>query len=145
MAPDAAGGPSQAHLAGRGADQAHHEELAVLESLDNGKPITASRSYDVPTAWDHFYYMAGWATKIEGASVMNMSPVYLPGSRYHAFARREPIGVCGQITPWNFPLQMAAWKIAPALAAGTAASTRSPSPAPPRWASCLPGPRVTPT
>jgi phenylacetaldehyde dehydrogenase len=63
-------------------------------------------------------YMAGWATKIEGASVMNMSPVYLPGSRYHAFTRREPIGVCGQITPWNFPLQMAAWKIAPALAAG---------------------------
>ena len=94
------------------------ESLAVLESLDNGKTVAAARGYDVPTAREHFYYMSGWAARIEGRTVPVIS-ASLP-ARYHAYTRREPVGVCGQITPWNFPLQMAAWKLAPALAAGCA-------------------------
>jgi phenylacetaldehyde dehydrogenase len=97
--------------------EANAEELAILESLDHGKPITAARGYDIPSSRDQFLYMSGWATKIRGAT-FEVHPPYLPGTEYHAFTRKEPIGVCGQITPWNFPLQMAAWKIAPALAAG---------------------------
>ena len=94
------------------------EPLAVLESLDNGKTVVAAKAYDVPTAREQFYYMSGWAARIEGRTV----PVVAASSpaRYHAYTRREPMGVCGQITPWNFPLQMAAWKLAPALAAGCA-------------------------
>lgn len=78
-------------------------ELAIIESLDGGKPIRESRDFDVPTAANHFFYYAGWADKLE-----------------YAFPNRttEPLGVAGQITPWNFPLLMAAWKIAPALATG---------------------------
>ena len=94
------------------------ETLAVLESLDNGKTVAAAGGYDVPTAREHFYYMSGWAARIEGRTVPVIS-ASLP-ARYHAYTRREPVGVCGQITPWNFPLQMAAWKLAPALAAGCA-------------------------
>ncbi len=94
------------------------EPLAVLESLDNGKTVVAAKAYDVPTAREQFYYMSGWATRIEGRTVPVVA-ASLP-ARYHAYTRREPIGVCGQITPWNFPLQMAAWKLAPALAAGCA-------------------------
>ncbi len=93
------------------------EELAQLESLDNGKPITVARAADVPLAADLFHYMAGWATKIEGNTI-SLSVPYTPGAEYHAYTRREPIGVVAQIIPWNFPLLMAAWKLGPALASG---------------------------
>jgi phenylacetaldehyde dehydrogenase len=96
---------------------AHLDELAELEALDNGKPITVARAADVPLAADMFQYMAGWATKIEGKTIP-LSVLYTPGARYHAYTRPEPIGVVGQIIPWNFPLLMAAWKLAPALAVG---------------------------
>ncbi len=95
----------------------HLEEFAELESLDNGKPLTIARAADVPLAADLFRYMAGWATKIEGNTIP-LSVPYTPGARYHAYTLREPIGVVGQIIPWNFPLLMAAWKLGPALAAG---------------------------
>ena len=89
------------------------EEFAELEMLDNGKPLKIARAADVPLAVDMFRYMAGWATKIEG----NTIPISMPG-KYLAYTLREPVGVIGQIIPWNFPLLMAAWKLAPALAAG---------------------------
>jgi len=78
-------------------------ELAIIESLDGGKPIRESRDFDVPTAANHFFYYAGWADKLE-----------------YAFPNKkaEPLGVAGQVIPWNFPLLMAAWKIAPAIATG---------------------------
>lgn len=78
-------------------------ELAIIETLDGGKPIRESRDFDVPTAANHFFYYAGWADKLEYAFPNRLS---------------EPLGVAGQIVPWNFPLLMAAWKIAPALATG---------------------------
>ena len=83
--------------------QERARELAIIETLDGGKPIRESRDFDVPTAANHFFYYAGWADKLE-----------------YAFPNRkaEPLGVAGQIIPWNFPLLMAAWKIAPALATG---------------------------
>jgi acyl-CoA reductase-like NAD-dependent aldehyde dehydrogenase len=90
----------------------HADELAELETLDNGKPIRASRHSDLPTAIKHFRYYAGWATKIEGATI----PVSVPNQ--FVYTLREPVGVVGLIIPWNFPLVMAAWKLAPALAAG---------------------------
>jgi phenylacetaldehyde dehydrogenase len=93
------------------------DELAELESLDNGKPIGVARAADVPLAADIFQYMAGWCTKIEGKSIP-LSVLYTPGVNYHSYTRPEPIGVVGQIIPWNFPLLMAAWKLAPALATG---------------------------
>jgi aldehyde dehydrogenase (NAD+) len=80
-------------------------EFAVLESIDNGKPIRESRDVDVPLASAHFFYHAGWADKLEYAGLR-------PGSM------PRPVGVAGQVIPWNFPLLMAAWKLAPALAAG---------------------------
>ncbi len=95
----------------------HLEEFAQLESLDNGKPVSIARVADVPLAADMFRYMAGWATKIEGNTIP-LSVPYTPGASYHAYTLREPIGVVAQIIPWNFPLLMAAWKLAPALAAG---------------------------
>src|ERR1700681_1667008 len=93
------------------------DELAELESLDNGKPIGVARAADVPLAADIFQYMAGWCTKIEGKTIP-LSVLYTPGVNYHSYTRPEPIGVVGQIIPWNFPLLMAAWKLAPALATG---------------------------
>ncbi|MGH9501036.1 MAG: aldehyde dehydrogenase family protein [Terriglobales bacterium] len=93
------------------------EEFAELESLDNGKPLTIARVADVPLAADLFRYMAGWATKIEGNTIPISVP-YTPGARYLAYTLREPVGVVGQIIPWNFPLLMAAWKLGPALATG---------------------------
>ena len=78
-------------------------EFAVLETMDGGKPIKESRDVDVPLAAAHFFYYAGWADKLDYA---------LPGRK------ARPIGVCGQVIPWNFPLLMAAWKLAPALACG---------------------------
>jgi phenylacetaldehyde dehydrogenase len=87
------------------------EEFATLESLDNGKPLAVARVADVPLTVDMFRYMAGWATKITGTTI----PISFPGE-YLSFTLREPVGVVGQIIPWNFPLLMAAWKVAPALA-----------------------------
>ncbi|HXQ59628.1 MAG TPA: aldehyde dehydrogenase family protein [Acidimicrobiales bacterium] len=95
----------------------HVDELAQLETLDNGKPLTVATGADVPLAADLFHYMAGWATKIEGNSI-NISVPYAPGANFHAYTLREPVGVVGQIIPWNFPLLMAAWKLGPALATG---------------------------
>src|ERR1041385_2446718 len=89
----------------------HAAELAELETADNGKPIKESLYVDLPQVVENFEYFAGWATKIEGETI----PV--PGKMFN-YTLREPIGVCGQIIPWNFPLLMAAWKLAPALAAG---------------------------
>src|SRR5579871_4647590 len=93
------------------------EEFAELESLDNGKPLKIARAADVPLAVDLFRYMAGWATKIEGNTIPISVP-YTPGAKYLAYTLREPVGVVGQIIPWNFPLLMAAWKLGPALATG---------------------------
>jgi phenylacetaldehyde dehydrogenase len=95
----------------------HVDELAQLESLDNGKPFAVAQAADVPLAADLFHYMAGWATKIEGNSI-NISVPYMPGANFHSYTLREPLGVVGQIIPWNFPLLMAAWKLGPALATG---------------------------
>src|SRR2546423_7784644 len=86
-------------------------QLAELETRDNGKPIKESTYIDLPGVVENFEYFAGWATKIEGETI----PV--PGQMFN-YTLREPVGVCGQIIPWNFPLLMAAWKLAPALAAG---------------------------
>ncbi len=87
------------------------KDLAALETADNGKPIRESMYVDLPQVAENFEYFAGWATKIEGETI----PV--PGQMFN-YTLREPVGVCGQIIPWNFPLLMAAWKLAPALAAG---------------------------
>jgi len=95
----------------------HTDELAQLESLDNGKPFGVAQAADVPLAADLFHYMAGWATKIEGNTI-SISVPYMPGANFHSYTLREPLGVCGQIIPWNFPLLMAAWKLGPALATG---------------------------
>ncbi|NUP02364.1 MAG: aldehyde dehydrogenase family protein [Streptomyces sp.] len=95
----------------------HLEELAQLESLDNGKPLAVARVADVPLAADLFHYMAGWATKIEGNTISISAPT-APGAAFHAYTLREPVGVVAQIIPWNFPLLMAAWKLGPALATG---------------------------
>ncbi len=93
--------------------EAHAQEFAEIEALDNGKPVTVAAAADVPGAIAMFRYMAGWATKLVGTTI----PLSAPGN-YHAYTLREPVGVVGQIIPWNFPLLMAAWKLAPALAAG---------------------------
>ena len=82
--------------------QEKSRELAVLETMDGGKPIKESRDFDLPQVAAHFFYYAGWADKLDYA---------FPGRK------AAPVGVCGQIIPWNFPLLMAAWKLAPALAA----------------------------
>jgi phenylacetaldehyde dehydrogenase len=95
----------------------HRDELAELESLDNGKPVAVARVADVPLAADLFHYMAGFTTKIHGQT-FPISVPYTPGAEYHAYTVKEPIGVVGQIIPWNFPLLMAAWKLGPALATG---------------------------
>lgn len=87
------------------------DELAELESLDNGKPRKIARVADIPLAADLFHYMAGWATKLLG----NTIPF---NQAYHTYTLREPVGVVGQIIPWNFPLLMAAWKLGPALTTG---------------------------
>ena len=92
----------------------HAEEFAQLESLDNGKPLAVARVADIPGTIDMFRYMAGWATKIEG----NTIPISAHGAKFLAYTLREPVGVVGQIIPWNFPLMMASWKLGPALATG---------------------------
>src|SRR5437016_3360043 len=95
----------------------HTEEFAELETLDNGKPISVARVADVPLAVDLFRYMAGWVTKMEGHTIPISVP-YAPGAKFLAYTQHEPVGVVGQIIPWNFPLLMASWKLGPALAAG---------------------------
>ncbi|MGA2453703.1 MAG: aldehyde dehydrogenase family protein [Solirubrobacteraceae bacterium] len=92
--------------------EARAEEIAQIESLDNGKPVGLAQYVDVNGAIAHLRYFAGWPTKIEGGVL----PVTAPNM--HCYTRREPVGVCAQIIPWNFPLLMAAWKLGPALAAG---------------------------
>jgi phenylacetaldehyde dehydrogenase len=95
----------------------HADEFAELETLDNGKPISVARVADVPLAVDLFRYMAGWTTKLEGNTIPISVP-YAVGAEFHSYTLRDPVGVVGQIIPWNFPLLMAAWKLGPALAAG---------------------------
>jgi len=91
----------------------HNDELAEIESLDNGKPFAIARVNDVPKTAAMFRYMAGWATKLTGTTLPLSA-----GPDFHAYTMREPIGVVAQIIPWNLPLLMAAWKLAPALACG---------------------------
>ncbi|MGL6160171.1 aldehyde dehydrogenase family protein [Microbulbifer sp.] len=95
--------------------EAHTDELAELEAIDNGKPIGMARAVDIPAAVNMFRYTAGWATKISGETI---EPMSTPGGAFHSYVRREPAGVAGLIVPWNFPLIMVANKVAPALAAG---------------------------
>ena len=97
--------------------EANAEEFAVLETLDNGKPMSVARAADMPLAADLFRYMAGWANKLEGTTIP-LSVPYTPKAKYLAYTLREPVGVVGQIIPWNFPLLMVAWKLGPALATG---------------------------
>lgn len=92
-------------------------EFGQLESLDNGKSAAVATAVDVAFAADVFRYYAGWATKVEGTTI-NVSMPFTPGQEFHAYTLREPLGVCGLIVPWNFPLMMSALKYAPALATG---------------------------
>jgi len=94
------------------------DELAALETADNGKPIRESSYVDLPQVVENFEYFAGFATKIEGETI----PV--SGQMFN-YTLREPVGVCGQIIPWNFPLLMAAWKLAPALASTRPSATEN--------------------
>lgn len=104
----------RARLLNRLADliEEHAEEFSQLESLDAGRTIVSMRTVDLPLAFDHFRYFAGWTTKIEGTTI----PTGFPDT--HVYTRLEPVGVVGAIVPWNFPLVQACWKLAPALAAG---------------------------
>src|ERR1700730_9638241 len=95
----------------------HLEEFATLETLDNGKPLTVARAADVPLAVEMFRYTTGWANKLEGTT-LPLSVPYTPGVNYHAYTLREPVGVVGQIIPWNFPLLMAAWNLGAGLPTG---------------------------
>jgi len=125
--PDALGAPARAfisqthrlliggervHQALADALEAHAEEFAQIESLDNGKPVGLAQYVDVNSAVGHLRYFAGWPSKIEGGVLPVAAPNML------CYTRREAVGVCAQIVPWNFPLLMAAWKLGPALAAG---------------------------
>jgi acyl-CoA reductase-like NAD-dependent aldehyde dehydrogenase len=109
MAPSARGAAIEALAR---ALQEHAEEIAQLEALDNGKPAKLAQAVDVELSATHLRYFAGWPTKIEGAVLPVSAPNML------CYTRREPVGVCAQIVPWNFPLLIAIWKLAPALAAG---------------------------
>jgi phenylacetaldehyde dehydrogenase len=95
----------------------HADTLATLESLDNGKPFAYARHGDIPFAADTLRYMAGLARGLHGETVPLTAP-FQPGQRFFAYTLKEPVGVVGQIIPWNFPVLMAAWKLGPALAAG---------------------------
>ncbi len=94
--------------------EANTDELAELESLDTGKPIKLAKVVDVASTVAHLRYFAGWPERLQGELVPVRQPDML------CYTRKEPVGVCGQIIPWNFPLLMAAWKLGPALAAGCA-------------------------
>jgi aldehyde dehydrogenase (NAD+) len=105
--------PERGRLLNRLADliERNAEELAYFETLDNGMPLTVARSVALPLTLGAFRYYAGWADKNQGKTI----PV---NGDYFCYTRHEPVGVCGQITPWNFPLLMYAWKLGPALATG---------------------------
>jgi len=92
--------------------EARLEEFAALEAADSGKPFRNARNVDIPQAVDHLRYFAGWVTKIEGSTIPSSVGDYL------IYTRREPVGVCGLIVPWNYPLLLTMWKLAPALACG---------------------------
>lgn len=91
--------------------ETYADELARIECLDNGKPLNDAKSADLPLTIACYRYYAGWADKIQGKTIPIQGP-------YFCYTRHEPVGVVGQIIPWNFPLLMQAWKLAPALAAG---------------------------
>jgi len=95
----------------------HADELSALETLQSGKLNALARAIDVGAGAEFVRYMAGWATKLEGQTLQN-SIAMPPGSRWFTYTQREPVGVVGAIVPWNFPLAIALWKVAPALAAG---------------------------
>ncbi|MDQ1049429.1 aldehyde dehydrogenase [Streptomyces sp. V4I2] len=95
------------------------EELAALETRDQGQPLGVSMAVSVAAAAEHFRYYAGWVTKIYGET----APLSIPGVLQ--YTKREPVGVCALITPWNFPLMIASWKIAPALACGNTENPRN--------------------
>jgi phenylacetaldehyde dehydrogenase len=97
--------------------EAHADELAELEAIDNGKSVVMARHVDVKHVLEVWRYMAGWPTKLEGKT-LPVSGALMPGQQYAAFSLREPVGVVGAIVAWNFPLLLATWKCAPALAAG---------------------------
>src|SRR6201999_980402 len=104
---------SRGFLLNRLADliEKHTDELAGLESLDNGKPFSVAKAVDVPASVACYRYFAGWADKIQGRTI----PI---DGDFFCYTRLEPVGVVGQIIPWNFPMLMQAWKLAPALATG---------------------------
>jgi aldehyde dehydrogenase (NAD+) len=108
-----ASGPERARLINRLADliEKHADELARLESMDNGKPLAMARHVDVAATIGCYRYFAGWADKVMGKTIPIEGPFF-------CYTRHESIGVCGQIIPWNFPMLMQAWKLAPALATG---------------------------
>ena len=93
------------------------ERLSEIESIDNGKSLIIARNGDVGSSVNFVRYMAGWATKIMG-STLDISAPHMPGAEFHAYVKKQPVGVVGAIVPWNFPLSMSIWKIAPALATG---------------------------
>lgn len=97
--------------------EANADELAELEAIDNGKSVLMARHVDVKHAIEVWRYMAGWPTKLEGQT-LPISGTLVPGHEYAAFSQREAVGVVGAIIAWNFPLLLATWKLAPALAAG---------------------------
>ena len=97
--------------------EAHADELAELEAIDNGKSVLMARHVDIKHALEVWRYMAGWPTKIEGKT-LPLSGTLVPGQQYAAFSTREPMGVVGAVIAWNFPFLLATWKCAPALAAG---------------------------
>jgi len=92
----------------------HADELALLESYDNGKAVAHAKMIDVPASVDVFRYMSGWCSKLGGKTM----PISADGQQYHAYTLSQPVGVVGAIVPWNYPLAMASWKIAMALGAG---------------------------
>jgi len=93
----------------------HADEFAELEAIDNGKPKAIAAAIDIPASIRMLRYTAGWTTKLGGEMI---DPAGAPAGAFHAYVRREPVGVAAQIVPWNFPMIMATQKIAPALAAG---------------------------
>jgi phenylacetaldehyde dehydrogenase len=95
----------------------HGDELSAMETLQSGKLQGVARMIDVGFSAEFVRYMAGWATKLDGSTLQNSIP-FPPGARYHTYTQREPVGVVAAVVPWNFPLAIALWKVAPALAAG---------------------------
>ncbi|MDA1813326.1 aldehyde dehydrogenase family protein, partial [Bacillus cereus] len=97
--------------------ETHAQALAEVESLDNGTTAALARAVHIAMAIDSIRYMAGWATKIEGMTHEHSVP-FAPEAQMFTYTRREPVGVVAAVVPWNFPLLMATWKLAPALGAG---------------------------